>query len=80
MSFVGQVKGIIAEKLQVAVEQVEDQSNFVRDMGVDSLETIELTLAFESTFDVEIPDYEAAEIDTVQRAIEYLKHKIRESF
>ncbi|MBI4552786.1 MAG: acyl carrier protein [Candidatus Latescibacteria bacterium] len=67
------VKEIIVEQLGVDADQVTDTASFVDDLGADSLDTVELVMALEEEFDVEIPDEDAEKITTVRDAIDYLK-------
>lgn len=70
------VKQIIVENLGVDAAQVTPQASFVNDLGADSLDTVELVMALEEEFDMEIPDEEAEKIQTVGQAIDYIKtHK-----
>lgn len=71
-----QVKDIIVDKLGVAAEKVKDDAHFIDDLGADSLDTVELVMAFEEEFGVEIPDEDAQEITTVKAAVDYLKEKV----
>lgn len=64
---------IIIEQLGVKKEEVKVESHFVDDLGADSLDTVELVMAFEEEFGLEIPDEEAEKINTVQSAIDYLE-------
>jgi len=69
------VKQIIVEQLGVDEGEVTSSASFVDDLGADSLDTVELVMAFEEQFDLEIPDEEAEKIRTVQDAIDYIvKH------
>ncbi|MCX7725573.1 MAG: acyl carrier protein [Chitinispirillaceae bacterium] len=70
------VKKIIAEKLAVAEEKITPQSLFVEDLGADSLDQVELIMAFEDAFDIEIPDEDAEKLRSVKDAIEYLQNKV----
>jgi len=66
------VKKIIVEQLGVDEEEVTAQASFVDDLGADSLDTVELVMAFEEEFDIEIPDEDAEKITTVQDAVTYI--------
>jgi acyl carrier protein len=66
------IKEIIVEQLGVDEEQITPDASFIDDLGADSLDTVELVMAFEEEFDVEIPDEDAEKIRTVQDVIEYL--------
>jgi acyl carrier protein len=66
------VKQIIVEQLGVDEGEVTPNASFVDDLGADSLDTVELVMAFEEAFDIEIPDDEAEKIKTVKNAIEYI--------
>jgi acyl carrier protein len=75
MSVEAKVKEIIVENLGVDAEKVTPEASFVEDLGADSLDTVELVMAFEEEFDVEIPDEDAEKMRTVGEAITYLKNK-----
>jgi acyl carrier protein len=66
------VKEIIANELGVEIEKVTDEASFVEDLGADSLDTVELVMAFEEEFSIEIPDEDAEKMQTVGDAIRYL--------
>ena len=68
------VKNIIVEQLGVKEEDVKPEASFVEDLGADSLDTVELVMALEEEFDIEIPDEEAEKITTVQSAIDYVQN------
>ena len=69
------VKKIVVEHLGVDADKVVENANFIDDLGADSLDTVELVMAFEEAFDIEIPDEDAEKIRTVQDAIDYVgKH------
>ncbi len=70
---VERVKRLIAENLGVALEEVRADAAFIDDLGADSLDIVELVMAIEKEFDVEIPDEDAEEISTVQDAIDYIQ-------
>jgi acyl carrier protein len=72
------VKDIIVEKLGVDPNEVKPESSFVNDLGADSLDTVELIMAFEESFGIEIPDEEAEKIQTVGQAIEYIQQKTQQ--
>ena len=67
------VKKIIAEQLSVSEEQITPEASFVDDLGADSLDTVELVMALEEEFEIDIPDEEAEKIVTFQHVIEYIK-------
>ncbi|OGS20128.1 MAG: acyl carrier protein [Elusimicrobia bacterium RIFOXYA2_FULL_40_6] len=67
------VKEIIVERLGVDPQEVTANAHFVNDLGADSLDTVELVMAFEEQFGLEIPDDEAEKIQTVGQAVEYIK-------
>jgi acyl carrier protein len=72
----GKVKKIIAEQLGVAEDEIKTTSSFIEDLGADSLDIVELVMAMEEEFEVEIPDEEAENIKTVQDAVTYVNtHK-----
>jgi acyl carrier protein len=67
------VKQIVVEQLGVEESEVTPKASFVDDLGADSLDTVELVMAFEEAFDIEIPDEDAEKIRTVQDAIDYIE-------
>ncbi len=69
------VREIIAKQLGVNASEVTDDASFVDDLGADSLDTVELVMAFEEEFGVEIPDEDAEKITRVKEAFEYIKSK-----
>mgnify|MGYP003424609809 FL=1 len=69
------VKKIIAEQLGVEEEEVTLEAHFVEDLGADSLDTVELVMALEEEFEIEIPDEDAEKILTVGKALDYIKEK-----
>ena len=73
MSIEKKVAEIIVDQLGVEEKQVVPTASFVDDLGADSLDTVELVMALEEEFDIEIPDEEAEKIGTVQNAIDYIK-------
>ncbi|MGK7899559.1 MAG: acyl carrier protein [Xenococcus sp. (in: cyanobacteria)] len=66
------VKTIVVEQLEVDDEQVTEKASFANDLGADSLDTVELVMAFEEEFNIEIPDEVAEKIDTVGKAVEHI--------
>ena len=72
------VKEIIVEQLGVSPEQVKPEGRFIDDLGADSLDTVELIMALEEEFNVEIPDEDAEKMVTVGDAINYLKENVKE--
>src|SRR3954453_4024554 len=69
------VKQIIVEQLGVDESQVDTNASFVDDLGADSLDIVELVMAFEEAFELEIPDEDAEKITTVKDAVEYIENK-----
>jgi len=67
------VKKVIVEQLSVDENEVTPEANFTQDLGADSLDTVELVMAFEEEFGTEIPDEEAEKIQTVQDAVSYIE-------
>jgi acyl carrier protein len=77
MSDVAQrVKKIVVEHLGVEADKVTDNASFIDDLGADSLDTVELVMAFEKEFDIDIPDEEAEKLRTVGAAMTYLHDKM----
>jgi acyl carrier protein len=69
------VKDIIVEQLGVNPEQVTTSASFIEDLGADSLDTVELVMAFEEEFSVEVPDEDAEKLQTVGNVVDYIKDK-----
>ena len=69
------VKDIIVEQLGVNPEQVTPQAKFIEDLGADSLDTVELVMAFEEEFNVEVPDEEAEKLQAVGDVVKYIEDK-----
>ena len=69
------IKSIVADQLGVDEDQVTEDASFIDDLGADSLDAVELIMAFEEEFDVEIPDEDAQKIKTVKDVIEYIESK-----
>ena len=70
------VKDIIVEELGVEREKLTGEASFMEDLGADSLDTVELVMAFEKEFDIDIPDEEAEKLRTVGDALKYLHEKL----
>ena len=66
------VKKIVAEQLGVKEDEIQNSASFVEDLGADSLDTVELVMALEEEFDIEISDEDAEKIQTVKNAIDYI--------
>ena len=75
MALADKVKDIIVEQLGVKPEEVVPEASFVDDLGADSLDTVELVMAFEEEFGAEIPDEDAEKLQTVGDAIKYVEEK-----
>lgn len=75
MAVESKVKEIIAKQLGVDMEKVTSEASFVEDLGADSLDTVELVMAFEEAFNIEIPDEDAEKILKVQDAVKYIEQK-----
>ena len=72
MSVEDKVKKIVSEELGTAIDDIQTDSSFVDDLGADSLETVELVMALEEEFDLEIADEDAEKISTVNEAVDYI--------
>jgi acyl carrier protein len=79
MSVEERVKSIIVEQLGVDAEEVSPDASFVEDLGADSLDTVELIMAFEEEFGVEISDQEAEQIRKVRDAVDYIEKRNKAS-
>ncbi|ELR98969.1 acyl carrier protein [Gloeocapsa sp. PCC 73106] len=69
------VKKVVIEKLEVEPEQVKAESNFANDLGADSLDQVELIMALEEEFDIEVSDEAAEQLDTVGKVVEHISEK-----
>jgi len=76
MDVMDRVKELVVEQLGVDDEEVTEEASFIDDLGADSLDIVELVMAFEEEFDLEIPDEDAEKIRTVGDAVEYIKSKL----
>ncbi|MBR8832033.1 MAG: Acyl carrier protein [Chroococcopsis gigantea SAG 12.99] len=70
------VKKVVVEQLEVEPEKVKEEASFANDLGADSLDIVELVMALEEEFDIEIPDEAAEEIDTVGKAVSHIAKKV----
>jgi len=70
------VVDIIVEELAVDAEEITPEASFIDDLGADSLDVVELVMAFEEEFDIEIPDEDAENIQTVQNAVDYIDENL----
>ena len=73
MALLDDVKEVVVEQLNVSPDEVKEDSKFVEDLGADSLDVVELVMALEEKFDIEIPDADAEKIATVGDAIKYIE-------
>jgi len=78
MSLEEKVKNLVITQLGVDAGKVTNDSSFIDDLGADSLDTVELVMAFEEEFDMEIPDEDAQKMRTISDVIDYLKDKVAE--
>jgi len=75
MALLDDIKEVVVEQLSVNAEEVKEDSKFVEDLGADSLDVVELVMALEEKFDIEIPDDEAGKIQTVRDVVNYIESK-----
>jgi len=75
MALIDDIKEVVVEQLSVNIDEVKEESKFVEDLGADSLDVVELVMALEEKFDIEIPDEEAEKIQTVKDVIDYVSSK-----
>ncbi len=78
MSVAEKVKSIIVEQLGVEADEVTPEASFTEDLGADSLDIVELVMAFEEEFGIEIPDEDAEKISRVQEAVSYIEQHAAE--
>jgi acyl carrier protein len=74
MALFDEVKEVVVEQLSVSAEEVKEESKFVEDLGADSLDVVELVMALEEKFDIEIPDEDAEKIATVTDAMKFIEN------
>ncbi len=79
MALEDRVREIVVEQLGVSTDELVSEASFIDDLGADSLDIVELVMAMEEAFDVEIPDEDAEKIQTIGTAIQYLKGKLEAS-
>lgn len=71
------VREVVADKLSISEEQVTENASFVEDLGADSLDTVELVMALEEKFGLDIPDEEAEKLSTVGKAVDYIMSRLK---
>jgi acyl carrier protein len=79
MALEDRVRDLIVDQLGVSQDEVKEEASFIDDLGADSLDTVELIMAFEEEFSIEIPDEDAEKLSTVGDAIAYLKKHVQEN-
>ena len=72
------VAEILVNKLGLSETEITDDANFIKDLGIDSLDYAELTMEFEQAFDIRIPDSDASQLATINQAVDYIKGKLDE--
>jgi acyl carrier protein len=73
MALLDEVKEVVSEQLDCSIDEIKEDSKFIEDLGADSLDVVELVMALEEKFDIEIPDEDAEDILTVADAIKYIE-------
>jgi acyl carrier protein len=71
------IKAIVADKLSIGEDQITEEASFIDDLGADSLDTVELVMALEDEFDLDIPDEDAEKMTTVGKAIDYVLEALK---
>jgi acyl carrier protein len=71
------VRAIVADKLSIGEDQVTESASFIEDLGADSLDTVELVMALEDEFQLDIPDEEAEKLTTVGKALDYILTRVK---
>lgn len=79
MDISNQITKILVDKLGIAETEVTSDANFVKDLGIDSLDYAELVMEFEQTFNIRIPDEDAEKLQTINQAVAYIGGKMKES-
>ena len=77
MNIEKKVKQIIAEQLGISEDEISNEASFIEELGADSLEIVELVMAMEEEFEIEIPDEDAEKLLTVQNALDYVKKRVQ---
>lgn len=72
------VTAILVDKLGIAESEITPEANFVKDLGIDSLDYAEIVMEFEQTFDIRIPDDDAERLQTFEQAVRYIEEKLRQ--
>jgi len=75
MALLDDIREVVVEQLGVNADEVKEDAKFVEDLGADSLDVVELVMALEEKFDIEIPDDEAGKIQTVKDVVNYIENK-----
>jgi len=75
MALLEDIKEVVVEQLSVNADEIKDDAKFVEDLGADSLDVVELVMALEEKFDIEIPDDEAEKIQTIADVVAYIESK-----
>jgi acyl carrier protein len=70
------VTEILVNKLGLSESEITEDANFIKDLGIDSLDYAELTMEFEQAFDIRIPDKDATQLATIKQAVDYIKEKL----
>jgi acyl carrier protein len=71
------IKSIVSDKLSIGEEQITEEASFIDDLGADSLDTVELVMALEDEFNMDIPDEEAEKLTTVGKAMDYILTNVK---
>jgi len=77
MDIQNKITQILVDKLGIAETEVTADANFVKDLGIDSLDYAELVMEFEQTFDIRIPDEDAEQLQTINQAVKYIDKKMK---